>query len=206
METKDYLQILVEEIHSVVVATVDDNGLPATRVIDIMLHDDESVYFLTAKGKAFYKQLTDKGYISLSGITAGKDSMAKKSISIAGSVRNIGSETLDKIFEVNPYMATIYPTVESRTALEVFCLYKGQGEYFDLTTKPITRASFALGESNLQKFGYLITDDCTACGKCVENCPTNCIEESKPYVIHQENCLHCGNCKEVCQEEAVIKI
>ena len=48
MESKDYLKILKDEIHSVVVAR------PQTRVIDIMLVDDNSVYFITAKGKEFY--------------------------------------------------------------------------------------------------------------------------------------------------------
>lgn len=56
METKDYLKILKEEIHSTVFATVDENGLPQARVIDIMLVDDNSLYFITAKGKEFYHQ------------------------------------------------------------------------------------------------------------------------------------------------------
>ena len=52
METKDYLRILKDEIHSVVITTVDGEGRPAARVIDIMLTDDRSLYFITAKGKA----------------------------------------------------------------------------------------------------------------------------------------------------------
>ena len=57
METKDYLRILKEEIHSTVIATVDKEGKPVTRVIDIMLADEDSLYFITAKGKAFYPSL-----------------------------------------------------------------------------------------------------------------------------------------------------
>ena len=148
METLKYLKTLVEEIHSVVIATTDENGLPVTRVIDMMLYDEEGIYFLTAKGKAFYNQLMNKSYISLSGMTAGKDSMSKKAISISGAVRNIGSGRLEEVFEKNPYMATIYTSQESRSALEVFCLYRGQGEYFDLSTSPITRGSFVLAEKS----------------------------------------------------------
>lgn len=48
METKDYLRILEEEIHSTVIATVDKEGKPVTRVIDIMLADEDSLYFITA--------------------------------------------------------------------------------------------------------------------------------------------------------------
>ncbi len=43
METRDYLRILREEIHSTVIATVDENGRPVTRVIDIMLTDENSL-------------------------------------------------------------------------------------------------------------------------------------------------------------------
>ncbi len=60
MDVNSYLAILANEIHSVVIATIDENGLPTTRIIDIMLHDKQGVYFITAKGKAFYKQITKK--------------------------------------------------------------------------------------------------------------------------------------------------
>lgn len=206
MKTKSVLKILAEEIHSVVIATVDKNGLPATRVIDIMLHDDESVYFITAKGKMFYTQLMEKGYISLSGITFGKDSMSKKSISISGAVKNINTEKLKDIFAKNQYMESIYPTPESKTALKVFKLYRGQGEFFDLTTKPITRKSFTLGGQQIHSNGYHINKWCTRCGLCQEKCPSNCIQARELYTIIQENCLHCGICLEVCPEEAVLKM
>ena len=89
METKDYLRILVEDIHSCVVATIDENGHPITRVIDMMLYDEKGVYFLTAKGKVFYEQLMNQKYISLSCVKG------QKSISLSGHVRNIGHEKLD---------------------------------------------------------------------------------------------------------------
>lgn len=54
MAAKEYLQILKNEIHSTVFATLDKNGHPHTRVIDIMLVDNDSLYFITAKGKVFY--------------------------------------------------------------------------------------------------------------------------------------------------------
>jgi len=72
VETKEYLRILREEIHSTVFATVDDQGLPTARVIDIMLTDENSLYFITAIGKSFYQQLMDKQYVAISGLTSGK--------------------------------------------------------------------------------------------------------------------------------------
>lgn len=209
METRDYLRILRDEIHSAVIATVDREGLPAARVIDIMLADEGSVYFITAKGKEFYRQLTDKPYVAISGMCGGGGSMDKKAISIRGKVRNIGAEKLPEVFEQNPYMAEIYPQEESRAALEVFQVYEGSGEYFDLSVKPIFREQFSLGDGKAEAArtkGYFITERCRGCRICYSKCPQKCIDLSgKPLVIHQENCLHCGNCMAVCPFGAVEK-
>lgn len=206
METKEYLRILQEEIHSTVVATVDDKGLPVTRVIDMMLHDDNSLYFLTAKGKAFYHQLIEHGYIAVSGMTGGDDSLSKKAVSVRGKIRCIGQEKLEEIFEQNSYMAEIYPEKESRMALEVFQIYEGQGEFFDLSTKPITRGSFTLGEVESLQGGYFITDKCRGCRICYSKCPQKCIDmNTTPFAINQEHCLHCGYCITICPFGAIKK-
>lgn len=66
MTKQDYLKLLVEGIHSTTIATIGADGHPQTRVIDMMLYDKQGVYFLTARGKAFYTQLIAQGYIALS--------------------------------------------------------------------------------------------------------------------------------------------
>ena len=209
-----YLHILVHDMHSVVTATVDEENHPVTRVIDIMLADDRTFYFLTAKGKAFYTQLMKDGYISLTGMCGGEGldktqaSMHTKAVSIRGRVKCIGSEKLEEIFRDNPYMAEIYPSEASREALTVFTMTEGTGEFFDLSTKPITRESFPVGrkETAVQEYPYLISDACTGCGRCISVCPQNCIlADSVPYRIDQKHCLHCGNCCTDCPAEAVIR-
>ena len=62
----DYLKYLADEIHTTVMATVDNDGLPVTCAIDIMDSDKNGLYFLTAKGKGFYNRLKKNGYIALS--------------------------------------------------------------------------------------------------------------------------------------------
>ena len=66
MTKQNYLELLVENIHSTTIATIGADGHPQTRVIDMMLYDEQGVYFLTARGKAFYAQLMEQGYIALS--------------------------------------------------------------------------------------------------------------------------------------------
>lgn len=51
MKAEDYLFYIVHEIHTTIVATVDDDGLPVTAAVDMMDSDGNSLLFLTAKGK-----------------------------------------------------------------------------------------------------------------------------------------------------------
>ena len=64
METRDYLAFVVNQIPTTIVATVDDEGLPVTAAIDRMDSDDDSLYFLTAKGKGFYDRLVKQGFLA----------------------------------------------------------------------------------------------------------------------------------------------
>lgn len=205
METRDYLAYVVDQIHRTIVATVDDAGLPVTAAIDMMDYDDNSLYFLTAKGKGFYDRLKKLEFLAFTAIK-GEDTMSTVVVSIRGKVRELGSERLPRLFEKNPYMAEIYPTEESQTALTVFQIYEGTGEWFDLSKKPIERASFTFGGAEEIKEGYFVTDKCIGCKLCCSKCPQKCIDISvKPVVIHQNNCLHCGNCYEICPARAIEK-
>ncbi|MGN0476877.1 MAG: 4Fe-4S binding protein [Ruminococcus sp.] len=200
----DYLRYIVNDIHTVVAATTDDNGLPVTCAIDIMDCDEKGLYFLTAKGKGFYNRLSKEKYIALTGIK-GSNTMSSVAISVRGTVKEIGTERLSDLFEKNPYMEQIYPTEESRKALTVFCIYEGNGEWFDLSKKPIERDTFQIGNGKKMKDGYSITDKCNACGKCIPLCPQGCISKGTPFVIQQEHCLHCGNCLTICPVNAIEK-
>lgn len=209
MQAADYLKILRDEIHSAVFATIDENGLPDARVIDIMLADTASLYFITAKGKEFYRQLMEQKFAAISGMTDGKNSLEKKAVSVRGKIRNIGKEKLEEVFAENPYMHEIYPSMESRNALEVFQMYEGQGEYFDLSVKPIYRETFYLGgnhDTHTDAHGFYITENCNQCGKCLPECPQGCIGIIDGTVtIHQSHCLHCGRCYEICPAKAILK-
>ena len=49
MDTKDYLAYIVNEIHTAIVVTVDDDGLPIIAAIDMMDSGENSLYFLIRK-------------------------------------------------------------------------------------------------------------------------------------------------------------
>ena len=205
MEAKDYLDYLVHEIHTTVVATVDDEGLPVTAAIDMMDSDENGLYFLTARGKRFYDRLKQRGFLALTAVK-GETTMSSVAVSVRGKVRELGYEKIPMLFEKNPYMREIYPTEEAMRALTVFQIYEGSGEWFDLSKKPIERASFSFGGAERKPEGYFITDACIGCRSCIAVCPQQCINtDSIPFVIDQTHCLHCGNCMEICPVGAVEK-
>ena len=203
---KDYLAYISDVIHTTVVATVDDAGLPVTAAIDMMDSDERGLYFLTARGKSFYDRLVKHQFLALTAMK-GEDTMHSVAVSLRGKVRELGPEKLGRLFRKNPYMAEIYPTEASRSALTVFQVYEGSGEWFDLSKKPIERDSFTFGGGLEKQEGYVITDACIGCGTCLGVCPQSCIDSgSVPYVIEQAHCLHCGNCFRDCPVGAVKKM
>lgn len=68
MRPTEVLKFLEKEIHTVIAATADENGLPVTCAIDIMDSDENGIYFLTAKGKGFYTRLKSSGFIAMTGM------------------------------------------------------------------------------------------------------------------------------------------
>lgn len=205
MKVTDYLRFIVSEIHTTVVATVDEQGLPVTCAIDIMDSDENSVYFLTAKGKSFYERLKKQGYIALTGIK-GENTMTSVAVSLRGKVRELDTQNAKALFDKNPYMYEIYPTEESRSAIRIFQMYDGSGEWFNLSKKTIERKNFSFGGAEEICEGYFVTDKCIGCKLCYSKCPQKCIDISvKPVVINQNHCLHCGNCFEICPMRAIVK-
>ena len=145
-----------------------------TAAIDMMDSDEKGLYFLTAKGKGFYDRLKKREFLALTAMK-GEDTMSSVAVSIRGKVRELGYDKIPELFEKNPYMRKIYPTEESMQALTVFQIYEGSGEWFDLSKKPIERASFTFGGVEKKAEGYYITGTCIGCGSCAAVCPQNCI-------------------------------
>ncbi len=200
MIAQDCLQIL-RDLKDVAFATVDQNGFPQVRIIDVMIVEDEKLYFCTSRGKEFHSQLTNSGNVAITGLN--KDF---QSVRLMGKVKKLEEQKfwIDRIFEENPVMNGVYPG-ESRYILDAFCVEEGELEFFDLGKEPIYRESFSIGGTEIKKKGFFITDGCIGCGKCKRNCPQQCITEGTPYEIAQEHCLHCGLCFENCPVSAIVR-
>ena len=217
MDAQSCLNIL-RGIKDVAFATVNDEGKPEVRIIDVMIVDQDKLYFCTGRGKNFYRQLLKHPDVAVTGLN--KDFQM---VRLSGKAEKLADQRqwIDRIFEENPVMNGVYPG-ESRYILEPFCISKGELEFFDLGKSPIYRESFVFGgeealDEALQEKGkeaiscraprekgFLITDACIGCGKCMRGCPQQCITNGTPFLIHQENCLHCGLCFENCPVQAIV--
>lgn len=179
-------------------ATVDEDGHPRSRIINVMIAADEGMYIVTSKGKTFYEQLVNTGEIALSAMCP-----ECQSLKFWGKVRIVEKEWVDRVFEQNPGMNEVYPG-DTRYILDAFLIYQGSGEWFDLLHYPVNRESFAYGMDE-EAAGYMITGHCIGCGSCTSVCPQKCISEGEPYKINASHCLQCGACREICPADAVIK-
>lgn len=54
---------------------------------------------------------------------------------------------------------------------------------------------------------YKITDECVACGVCLEECESQAISEGNPiYTIDADKCTDCGICAEICPVKCCVQI
>lgn len=102
-------------------------------------------------------------------------------------------------------MGKIYPG-DTREVLEVFQLYEGTGEFFDISDLAhIERGSFVIGKATDVATGYQVSKACIGCRRYLSVCPQACITMGENDCTHIEDshCLSCGRCAEVCPVQAI---
>jgi uncharacterized pyridoxamine 5'-phosphate oxidase family protein/NAD-dependent dihydropyrimidine dehydrogenase PreA subunit len=193
---------------------------PETRIAHFVAFDDDGLYFMTSRTKPFYKQLTLTGKVSACGMSS-KTAVAKDendmpifeagyTIRVGGDIKEIDLETIrekskkDKDFEFCLKDIARYPSMTT------LCLCRGSGEIFDFDFEKssrdhkLERIRFSFGGFEIIPSGLTITDDCIACGSCMDACSFDAVEEGTPYRIIGNRCDECGNCFHVCPVGAVV--
>lgn len=201
MDAKTCLQKL-QYVGVLAFATVDEHGNPQIRNISAIHYEPEAMYFFTAKGKDFCRQLLSDGRVQILGYTKYKE-MIRLSARAKPVCDGNQQKWIDVIFDEQPYLSNVYPGDTRKLAGIVFEITDAEIEYFNLGVNPIFRESYTIGRGQYTQKGFYITNSCISCGACAENCPQRCIEPGSPYKIQQEHCLHCGNCHSVCPVQAV---
>ena len=117
MKSTDYLKYIVEEIHSTVFATVDSEGRPETCAIDMMDFDETGLYFLTARGKQFYRNLKGNENIAFTAMK-GEDTLSCVAVSVRGRAKELGS---GYIVRGRPIAGADDPVAAWKRACAEFC-------------------------------------------------------------------------------------
>lgn len=187
-------------------ATVDEDGAPQVRNISAIHYEGTDVYFLTARGKSFARQLYADGRVQISGYTR-----YKETIRVSGRAVEVPEDEQIKwrniLYQEQPYLENVYPG-ETKNIDTMFVIKDYTIEYFCLSTRPITREYFTVGNAVLKPKGYVITDRCIGCGTCTTVCPQGAVEQEKSeaFIIRQNHCLQCGNCFENCPVQAIDRL
>lgn len=64
-------------------------------------------------------------------------------------------------------------------------------------------AQISTNNLNFDNMAYVISNDCIACGTCIDECPVEAISEGDIYSINPDVCTDCGTCADVCPSEAI---
>ena len=191
-------------IRDVAFATVDADGLPSVRVIDVMAVTDRRLYFLAPRGKAFHDDVMRERFVAIVGQTHDYRTCRFRGRVVHPEGGDVQRALVDAIFQLNPSMSLLYAG-DARYICDVFYIEDGEGEYFDLGQNPVFRKPFALGGEPEVRGTFFITDACIECGTCAAACPEQCIASGSPYKIEQSHCLRCGICQETCPVQAIVK-
>lgn len=185
-------------------ATVDAKGNPQIRNISAIHYESDGMYFFTARGKNFCRELLENGKVQILGYTRFKE-MIRLSGKVVPAPEEEQKKWMDAIFEEQPYLANVYPGKTKEIGI-IFCIRDMEIEYFNLSLNPIFRETYTIGDKRQAPKGYCITDACIVCGTCKDACPQQCIMEGSPYRIQPEHCLHCGACFEACPAKAIVRL
>lgn len=216
---------ILRALRDVVFSTVDADGMPASRVIDVMAVEPGRLFFLAPRGKSFHEKVMRTGVFAITGQTRDLRMVRLRGRAVRPDDPAEQRRLVDMMFELNPSMNVLYPG-DARRVIDAFYIEEGAGEYYDLGQQPLLRVPFALGEPDrMLSRQFVIGERCIGCGRCRDACPAGCIEpatatsaakgdapkadrdplRSAPYRIQQEHCLRCGLCVEICPVHAIGK-
>lgn len=187
-------------------ATVDEEGKPQVRNISAIHYEEDAIYFYTAKGKNFCRELLANENVQILAYTRFKEMirMSAKAVPVTDDEQEYWKKM---IFSEQPYLENVYPG-DTKDIGIVFVIRNAEIEYFNLSVNPIFRETYILGDAESHEKGYyILAEQCIGCGKCLRGCPQKCISLSeKKCVIEKRNCLHCGRCQVICPVHAVKRI
>lgn len=153
----------IDEVPGIIDAVVAA-GAPQLRNISAIHYEPDAIYFFTARGKDFCRELLADGRVQALGHTR-----YKEMIRLSGRAVPVPQEEqarwIETIFSEQPYLANVYPG-DTRDIGIVFVIRQATIEYFNLGVRPIFRETYSVNGGQAAPKGYRITDACIGCGRC----------------------------------------
>ena len=106
----NYLEYLVNEIHSTIVATVDENGKPHVRVVGLNCIEEGKLYYALATTKGMYAQIKQNPNVE---IAASLPNFSKVVRVWGKACIDESLETKQKMFENSPALKGLYQSPEN---------------------------------------------------------------------------------------------
>ena len=99
-KAKKYVD-LFRRVKIAAAATVDAEGHPQARIINVMLAEDDGMYIVTSRGKPFYKQLVETGEIALAAMCPDC-----QSLKFTGKLRVVDKSSVRAVISWTPSTST----------------------------------------------------------------------------------------------------
>ncbi len=208
-----------EKIGCLSFTTVDEKGVPESRIAHLRAYDDEGIYFMTMFTKDFYYNIKKTGWISICGLNAKTQVEHDENgfpifeggyaMRMTGKVKEIPIDDIKQ--KNNPLFDFCIKDQEKYRAMVIFCITEGYGDVFDYDFEKISRKNklqreyFSYGGAKEKIKGLKIDKDkCISCGACKEKCSFVAIrEEDGSYEIDMYRCDECGDCYINCPVKAI---
>ena len=125
-------------------STVGLDGTPQARCISAIHYTSDALYFFTARGKEFCRELLHDGQVQILAYTRYKE-MIRVSAKAVPVPEAEQKRCIDLIFQEQPYLSNVYPGATREIGI-VFVVRDMRIEYFHLGVKPIFRETYTLGK------------------------------------------------------------
>lgn len=199
--------------------TVDDAGIPESRIAHLRAWDEDGIYFMTMFTKDFYRQMKANGLLSVCGLCAKTQVEHDEkgfpifeggyAMRMTGHVREV--PMADIRAKNNSIFDFCIKDQAQYSAMVVLCITDGYGDIFDYDFEKVNRESklereyFSFGGAKEKWKGLTIDQDqCISCGLCQKKCSFLAIDKNDgAYSINPNRCDECGDCYVICPVNAI---
>lgn len=201
---------MISDLGYMIFSTVDQNGNPASRALEIHYLDDSGVFYVgMAHGKPVYYEIKRNPLISCVVVGITEDRLSE-SVRLTTKLVEIDPEEKPNIYqrywELNRGTAALYHKDLDR--FKIFKMESGFGRIFQNRGPAVVEnLRFTWGGATLPPWAYEIDEEkCAGCGLCESLCMEDVIHPTPDgkYRIDHINCLECGRCADHCPNDAVI--